>query len=283
MSSLKRSHRAISNLDSANVIGVEQASSSFSNDAARKRVRVSVGRPVKPTAPREPSTVSEESEQSAGEESRNGRDSPPRTQYEIMRDGGFRHLENEELDDQRATQAINARSHRVGDNRAAENGIIENVECINFMCHERLYVELGPLINFIVGENGSGKSAVLTALTLCLGAKASSTNRGGSLKSFIKEGRDQAVITSFSSICMLLAIWEAMGSPLRCLDEFDVFMDNVNRTISTKMLIDAARRSVSRQYIMITPNAIEGRASLGKDVNIIRLTDPRQRTLPQMT
>ncbi|CRJ79848.1 hypothetical protein BN1708_000110 [Verticillium longisporum] len=196
MSSLKRSHRAISNLDSASGTGVDQASSSFSNDAARKRVRVSVGRPVKPTAPREPSTVSEESEQSAGEEeSRNGRDSPPRTQYEIMRDGGFRHLENEELDDQRATQAINARSHRVGDNRAAENGIIENVECINFMCHERLYVELGPLINFIVGENGSGKSAVLTALTLCLGAKASSTNRGGSLKSFIKEGRDQAVIT----------------------------------------------------------------------------------------
>ncbi|EQB46983.1 hypothetical protein CGLO_13927 [Colletotrichum gloeosporioides Cg-14] len=84
---------------------------------------------------------------------------------------------------------------------------------------------------------------------------------------------------SFSSICMLLAIWEAMGSPLRCLDEFDVFMDNVNRTISTKMLIEAARRSVSRQYIMITPNAIEGRASLDEDVKVIRLTDPRQRTL----
>ncbi|GKT48411.1 structural maintenance of chromosomes protein 6 [Colletotrichum spaethianum] len=76
---------------------------------------------------------------------------------------------------------------------------------------------------------------------------------------------------SFSSICMLLAIWEAMGSPLRCLDEFDVFMDNVNRTISTNMLITAARRSVSRQYIMITPNAIEGRATLDKDVKIIRL------------
>jgi chromosome segregation ATPase len=42
---------------------------------------------------------------------------------------------------------------------------------------------------------------------------------------------------SFSSICMLLAIWEAMGSPLRCLDEFDVFMDNVNRAMSTNMLV----------------------------------------------
>lgn len=126
-----------------------------------------------------------------------GRDSPPRTQYEIMRDAGFRHLENEELDDQHATQRIQLKKIpiRLGNNRAADNGIIENIECINFMCHERLYVELGPLINFIVGENGSGKSAVLTALTLCLGGKASSTNRGGSLKSFIKEGRDQSVIS----------------------------------------------------------------------------------------
>jgi chromosome segregation ATPase len=103
---------------------------------------------------------------------------------------------------------------------------------------------------------------------------------------------------SFSSICMLLSVWEAIGSPIRCLDEFDVFMDNVNRAISTNMLVsglhlvsetnpkdqgqdhgeanvqhnqvDAARRSVSRQYILITPNAIEGRARLDKDVKIIR-------------
>jgi len=84
---------------------------------------------------------------------------------------------------------------------------------------------------------------------------------------------------SFSSICLLLAIWEAMGSPLRCLDEFDVFMDNVNRAVSTNMLCSAARRSVGRQYILITPNSIAGQAAQDKDVTIIRLTDPRQRTL----
>lgn len=56
------------------------------------------------------------------------------------------------------------------------------------MCHTRLTVKLGPLINFIIGHNGSGKSAVLTALTLCLGAKAATTNRGQNLKSFIKAG-----------------------------------------------------------------------------------------------
>ena len=60
------------------------------------------------------------------------------------------------------------------------------------MCHSFLHVELGPLINFIVGHNGSGKSAVLTALTISLGGKASSTNRAGKLKSFIKEGQEYA-------------------------------------------------------------------------------------------
>ncbi|KAG6003238.1 hypothetical protein E4U21_002238 [Claviceps maximensis] len=115
---------------------------------------------------------------------------PPQTQYELMRDAGFKHLHNTEKDDIEATRKLKHRPSNIGDNIAAEGGIIESITCYNFMCHERLHVELGPLINFIVGENGSGKSAVLTALTLCLGGKASDTNRGGSLKSFVKEGQD---------------------------------------------------------------------------------------------
>jgi len=72
---------------------------------------------------------------------------------------------------------------------------------------------------------------------------------------------------SFSTICLLLSIWEAMGSPIRCLDEFDVFMDNVNRDISMKMMIGAARRSVGKQFILITPQAM-GNIQLGSDVKI---------------
>ena len=45
---------------------------------------------------------------------------------------------------------------------------------------------------------------------------------------------------SFSSICLLLALWEAMGAPLRCLDEFDVFMDDVNRDVSTRMIVSTS-------------------------------------------
>lgn len=108
----------------------------------------------------------------------------------MMRDAGFRHLQDTDKDDLIATQKLMRRPNQLGNNTIAEGGIIDSITCFNFMCHERLHVELGPLINFIVGENGSGKSAVLTALTLCLGGKASDTNRGGSLKSFVKEGTD---------------------------------------------------------------------------------------------
>ncbi|RAR04662.1 f-box domain-containing protein [Stemphylium lycopersici] len=80
-------------------------------------------------------------------------------------------------------------------NIATDSGIIEEIQCINFMCHEHLTVTLGPLINFIIGHNGSGKSAVLTALTICLGGKATATNRAQNLKSLIKEGKDHASVT----------------------------------------------------------------------------------------
>jgi len=53
------------------------------------------------------------------------------------------------------------------------------------MCHEALEINLNENVNFIVGRNGSGKSAILTALTIGLGARANVTNRGISVKGFI--------------------------------------------------------------------------------------------------
>ncbi|EEQ91384.1 hypothetical protein RJZ56_006104 [Blastomyces dermatitidis] len=101
---------------------------------------------------------------------------------------------DEETIEHRASQYVQKKFSQNVENVPAEHGIIERVDCYNFMCHEHFSVDLGPLINFIVGKNGSGKSAILTALTLCLGGKASVTNRGQSLKSFIKEGKDSATI-----------------------------------------------------------------------------------------
>lgn len=62
------------------------------------------------------------------------------------------------------------------------------------MCHDALEVILNPNVNFIIGRNGSGKSAILTALTVGLGARANVTSRGASVKSFIKKGKNTATI-----------------------------------------------------------------------------------------
>ncbi|KAG5362472.1 Structural maintenance of chromosomes protein 6 [Yarrowia sp. C11] len=43
-------------------------------------------------------------------------------------------------------------------------GFIRSVECINFMCHKNLKIDVGPGITFVSGQNGHGKSAILTAL-----------------------------------------------------------------------------------------------------------------------
>ncbi|KAF8645220.1 hypothetical protein AX16_008047 [Volvariella volvacea WC 439] len=80
---------------------------------------------------------------------------------------------------------------------------------------------------------------------------------------------------SFSTICLLLSLWEAIGCPLRCLDEFDVFMDAVNRRISMKMMIDTAKSSDKKQYILITPQDMTN-IQAGETVRIHRMADPER-------
>uniref|UniRef100_A0A6I8NTN1 Structural maintenance of chromosomes protein 6 n=1 Tax=Ornithorhynchus anatinus TaxID=9258 RepID=A0A6I8NTN1_ORNAN len=76
---------------------------------------------------------------------------------------------------------------------SGEVGIIESIQLKNFMCHSMLGpFKFGPNVNFVIGNNGSGKSAVLTALIVGLGGKAIATNRGSSLKGFVKDGENSA-------------------------------------------------------------------------------------------
>ncbi|KAI6709378.1 hypothetical protein B2J93_4901 [Marssonina coronariae] len=181
-------------------IALESTNSALRNESYHKRPRLSVEneRALKPANSRNAS-ASQSSDSSDSDEEipdtvDDGNRQPPSTQYELVRDGDWQHLANTDEDDKIAERRMLARNRRVGKNRANENAIIEKITCVNFMCHEKLEVKLGPLINFVVGMNGSGKSAVLTAITLCLGGKAAATNRGASLKSLIKEGTDQAVL-----------------------------------------------------------------------------------------
>lgn len=62
------------------------------------------------------------------------------------------------------------------------------------MCHSLLEVDFQKNVNFLTGRNGSGKSAILTALVVGLGAKASLTNRGSNVKGFIKMGENSGYV-----------------------------------------------------------------------------------------
>lgn len=62
------------------------------------------------------------------------------------------------------------------------------------MCHSNLQIEFGEWVNFITGQNGSGKSAILTALCVAFGCRAKGTQRASTLKDFIKTGCSYAVV-----------------------------------------------------------------------------------------
>ncbi|RZB93444.1 Structural maintenance of chromosomes protein 6A isoform D [Glycine soja] len=73
-------------------------------------------------------------------------------------------------------------------------GIVKRLRLENFMCHSKHETEFGNHVNFITGQNGSGKSAILTALCVAFGCRAKGTQRASTLKDFIKTGATTAVI-----------------------------------------------------------------------------------------
>ncbi len=58
---------------------------------------------------------------------------------------------------------------------------------------------------------------------------------------------------SFSTVCFIMALWQAIESPFRCLDEFDVFMDLINRRMSMQLMIKEAKEVKQKQFIFFTP------------------------------
>lgn len=55
----------------------------------------------------------------------------------------------------------------------------------------------------------------------------------------------------------------------------DVFMDSVNRERSMELIIQAARRSIGRQFIFITPQSMN-KVKQTSDVKIIKMSDPER-------
>ena len=83
---------------------------------------------------------------------------------------------------------------------------------------------------------------------------------------------------SFGTMSLLLSLWIGMGNPLRCLDEFDVFMDPVNRKQIIQLIMEFALKD-QKQYILITPQPVRGLED--PRIHIVRMRDPErgQRTI----
>eukprot|EP00040_Diaphanoeca_grandis_P034331 m.212603 g.212603 ORF g.212603 m.212603 type:complete len:1121 (-) comp33128_c0_seq1:378-3740(-) len=102
--------------------------------------------------------------------------------------------EGEDEDDSDATSDSDSDMETNENQVYTRCGLIKSLQLFNFMCHHKLQVDFGTNVNFIVGENGSGKSAVLTGIVLGLGGKIGSTGRGTKQNKVIKFGQDQALI-----------------------------------------------------------------------------------------
>ncbi|OMO98173.1 Prefoldin [Corchorus olitorius] len=68
-------------------------------------------------------------------------------------------------------------SDRIHGAQRSGAGTIKRIRLENFMCHSSLEIELCEWVNFITGQNGSGKSAILTALCIAFGCRAKETQR----------------------------------------------------------------------------------------------------------
>lgn len=86
---------------------------------------------------------------------------------------------------------------------------------------------------------------------------------------------------SFSTVCFILSLWSIAESPFRCLDEFDVYMDMVNRRIAMDLILKMADSQRFRQFILLTPQSMSSLPS-SKLIRILRMSDPErgQTTLP---
>mmetsp|Transcript_40647 Transcript_40647/g.102878 ORF Transcript_40647/g.102878 Transcript_40647/m.102878 type:complete len:1107 (-) Transcript_40647:369-3689(-) len=94
---------------------------------------------------------------------------------------------------------------------------------------------------------------------------------------------------SFTTVSFILALGEITENPFRAMDEFDVFMDSVNRRISMQSLIKFAYQLNHVQFLFLTPQDIsavedakracekEGEMELTDDfIKVVRMQPARE-------
>ena len=100
------------------------------------------------------------------------------------------------LSDMTTTNLNNNKRKKRFDFKESAVGTVKEIYLENFMCHDQLKVEFGPHLNIITGRNGSGKSAILAGLQVCLGASARSTHRGNKIGDLVRnDGGNRAYVS----------------------------------------------------------------------------------------
>ncbi|EST06671.1 RecF/RecN/SMC, N-terminal [Kalmanozyma brasiliensis GHG001] len=106
-------------------------------------------------------------------------------------------------------------------------------------------------------------------------ARATQTQTQGKAQQHSNKGMSGGE-RSFATACLLLSLWQAMSSPIRCLDEFDIFMDQVNRRVALSMIVNEARATPHVQYIMITPQDMPDMKGELDDVRMLVVNPPER-------
>jgi hypothetical protein len=156
--------------------------------------------------------------------------------------------EEEDVETSNADVAVPYRKRINKEGQPPEAGVIKKIYMENFMCHRKLGVDLCRNVNFIHGQNGSGKSAVLAAIQICLGAGARRTNRARNLKDLVRKEASSGTAPAQAKIRVTLLNQGDDGY------KHDVYGDTitVERTISLNggyngyKLLDHAGKEKSR-------------------------------------
>jgi hypothetical protein len=102
-------------------------------------------------------------------------------------------------DDANVGTDVNVEETDVGTEKCRyEAGHIMSVYVENFMCHRKFFTPFGHHVQFITGRNGSGKSAIVAAIQLCLGSSARQTGRGSNIGKYVREGSENPAVLKVS-------------------------------------------------------------------------------------
>ncbi|KAL7920841.1 hypothetical protein ACQKWADRAFT_151783 [Trichoderma austrokoningii] len=80
------------------------------------------------------------------------------------------------------------------DHSSFQPGAIVRVSVQNFVTYEKAEFLPGPNLNMVIGPNGTGKSSLVCAICLGLGYSPKHLGRAGTVKEFVKNGKDTATI-----------------------------------------------------------------------------------------